>query len=89
MSDTDNRQKQKLEADQWKADWQTVMATPAGRRLLGGIMNRCGIYNGGHIGNAEIHYRAGRRDVGLEMMADMTAFCHEKYIEMLQEARAK
>lgn len=89
MSESDSRKKQQLEADQWKADWQAVMAIPAGRRLLGGIMNRCGIYSGGHIGNAEIHYRAGRRDVGLEMMADMTAFCHDSYIKLLQEARAK
>lgn len=89
MSESDSKKKQQLEAEQYRADWQAVMATGAGRRLLGGIINQCGIYSGGHIGNAEIHYRAGRRDVGLELMRDMTAFCHDQYIQMLQEARAK
>ena len=85
----DMRKAQELELEQRKADDIHVMSTPAGRRFVNRIIASCGVDSAGHIGSAEIHYRAGARDVGIRIKQEMEAVCFDRYIEMLQEARAK
>ncbi len=86
---TDNKKANKLAQDQRKSDVEHVMSTPAGRRYVMSLIDSCGLEIGGHIGSAEIHFRAGLREVGLRVKQEVEAICFDHYIKMLQEAKAK
>lgn len=69
------------------ADLRAVMATPAGRRFMWRLIGDCGTFQSGWSPSAEIHLRAGMRQIGLAMFADVHAHCFEQYQEMEREAR--
>ena len=50
-------------------DIRTVLATPAGRRLLMAAISKSGIYRKtGPMDGARASYEAGRRDAGLDLL---------------------
>jgi len=50
-------------------DIRTVLATPAGRRLLMAAVNKAGIYRKTGVQElARANYEAGRRDAGLDLL---------------------
>lgn len=89
MSEPEAKQRNKSAQEQRIADCQWVMSTPSGRRWIAGLIQSCGLEAGGHIGSAEIHFRAGVREVGLRVKQEIEKACFEEFIKMLQEARAK
>lgn len=90
MSDTDDKRRTaKVAQESHAEDLRKIMATPGGRRWIGKLIDSCGILQGGFVGSSEVYYRQGRRDVGLQIMQELQAFCPDEYIQMLQEARAK
>jgi hypothetical protein len=67
-------------------DLQAVMATEAGRRFVWSLLGRCGTFHGGWSPSAEIHLKAGMRQIGLMYLADVHEHCFEAYQAMEREA---
>lgn len=69
------------------ADLQAVMGTDAGRRFMWRLLGRCGTFQSGWTPSAEIHLRAGMRQVGLSYLGDIHTHCFDAYQAMEREAR--
>ena len=69
-----------------------VLETPAGRLVFGelerGLIARAGVYQSGWDPSARIHFLAGRRDFGLEILALVTQAGEDLYLQMETEMRA-
>lgn len=74
-------------ARQRAEDLAAVLATPHGRRVVWGELERCGVYRGA-VGDTphDTYYRLGRRAVGLELLAELTTEHAPAYLTMQQEA---
>lgn len=78
-------QKRKLAREQEVADLRWLLDQPQGRRFMWRLLSTCGVYRTSFTGNSETFLREGRRQVGLEFMADIHEHCPERYVEMLRE----
>jgi hypothetical protein len=72
------RRRDRLEERQRIADLKAVMATPAGRRVFMRILGDCGVYASsvivpdlGPIDSNRTHFHEGRRNFGLELLAEL------------------
>lgn len=74
---------------QARADLRAVLATAEGRRVLWRLLEHCGVFESIWHPSAEIHYRAGRQDVGHWLMAEISEADDEALMRMFQEARAR
>lgn len=83
----------KLTAEQLEAareeadDLRAVMDTPAGRRFIWRLLGRCGTFQSGWTPSAEIHLRAGMRQIGLQYFGEVHEHCFDAYQAMEREAR--
>ena len=68
------------------ADLRTILALPAGRRMLWSLLNRCSVFKPLGHDALLIHSNEGRRLVGLELMDDLTAADRTAYLTLLSEA---
>lgn len=68
---------------------RAVLATPAGRAVLWGLLERAGVYRSVWDPSAKIHYNAGRQDFGHELLATICAADEAAYMLMESEARAQ
>lgn len=68
-------------------DLQQVMGTESGRRFIWDLLGRCEIFHSGWSPSAEIHLKAGMRQIGLPIYADLHEHCFEAYQAMEREAR--
>lgn len=66
-----------------------VMGTEAGRLVFWELLSRCGIYGSIWTPSAEIHYRAGKQDMGHEIQALLLQASEDLYDLMAREARAR
>lgn len=69
------------------ADLREVMDSKAGRRFVWRLLGDCGTFHNGWSPSAEIHLKAGMRQIGLALFADVHAHCFEQYQAMEREAR--
>lgn len=69
------------------ADLHEVMSTEGGRRFIWNLLGRCEIFHVGWSPSAEIHLKAGMRQIGLPLYADLHEHCFEAYQAMEREAR--
>ena len=72
--------------EQAKADLETVMGSPAGRRFMWGLLGECGLYRSSYHPSALIHFNEGQRSIGLALLARLTADCPDQYLTMQSEA---
>lgn len=82
------RRQQRLEALEHAAV-KAVMSTEAGRLVMWSLLERCGIYASVWTPSAEIHYRAGKQDMGHEIQALILEVDEDLYDLMAREARAR
>ena len=90
--DTDARQAakkdaQRLAREQAVADWQWLLSTKQGRRMAHRLLSMAGLNRSSFTGNSETFKREGRRELGLELQAEMTTHDFPGYLEMLREAK--
>lgn len=79
-------QARELEAIQSQADFEAVVSTPSGRRMLRRLLGECGVYRSSFAGE-ETHaaaYREGHRAIGLYLLGHFEA-APELYCEFLRE----
>jgi hypothetical protein len=68
---------------------KAAMTQPAVRLVMWEILSRTGIYETINETNAQIYYLTGRRNFGLELLADLTRVDENLYLAMETEARAR
>lgn len=81
----DRKAKDRLEQE--TDDLRFVMGTPAGRRVMWGLITKAGVYKTVWEPSAKIHYNAGRQDFGHELMALLLKADESLYLAMSAEAR--
>lgn len=80
------KEREKLRADQIKADARTVMETPAGRRFVWWVMQDCGVFTSSvDPSGSAVYFKEGRRSVGLDLTKRLAAMHPELYREMWRE----
>lgn len=68
---------------------RAVLATVEGREFLRNWLEALGVFRSIWRPNAEIHFLAGRQDVGHELMALLSEADEAAYLQMETEARAR
>jgi len=72
------------ERDQLTLSYEAILNTDEGRRVLFDIFERCGVYQSGFTGNNDAtNYKAGRRDIGLELLGQIDAVDPRHYPSLL------
>lgn len=66
-------------------DWRALLALPAGRRVLWGLLEECGVFRTSWHPSALIHFNEGKRDVGLQILSHITAANDEALLQMMRE----
>ncbi len=66
---TEREQQRKRELEERRADAKDVMRTPAGRRVMNRLFERCGVLRmtDSVVDGGRLQYMAGRRDAALEL----------------------
>jgi hypothetical protein len=70
-------------------DFEDVLKTPAGRRMLADIMSIAGIDDDCFTGNSQTYYLLGRRSIALAIKKMIKATSNAAWIKMEQEAEAR
>lgn len=80
------RKRDKLAAEQTNSDLEWLLSHPQGRRwfyqLIYGI---CGVENGIWEASAAIHFKEGRRSVGIEVKNEAQKVCPALYLDMIRD----
>lgn len=74
---------QKDAAKQYAADVLEVASLPAGQRFLRALITECDVFKGGTGPDLHLSYRAGRRDIGLMLIAHLTQHAPEHFPRIL------
>lgn len=82
-------QRQKLAEDRYDDDFEWLMQSPRGRRLMWAWLSECGVYTTSFTGNSTTFFNEGRREIGLKRMADIHRVCPNEYVRMINEAQAE
>ena len=80
-------EKEKLGRERDLADFMHVMESAQGRRVVYRYLGICGLYRTSFTGNNTTFFNEGRRDIGLQLMADVQDSSPELYLKMLHEAK--
>lgn len=88
----DDQDRQRLEkiARQYEAeDFKTVMQTAQGRRFIGRLIERSGMYRTSFTGDNETFFREGSRNFGILLVALINQHCPEQYQQMIADTKAR
>jgi hypothetical protein len=83
------RRKEKDQARLYDEALKAAMALPAVRLVMWEILAKAGIYETLTETNASIYFKTGRRNFGLEILADLIRVDENLYLAMEAEARAR
>ena len=79
----DARRKEVDAAKQYAADVLEVATAPAGQRFLRALIAECGVFTGGTAPDLHLSYRAGKRDIGLMLIAHLTLHAPDYFPRIL------
>lgn len=72
----------------WIADLGATMATPEGRAVVWGLIERAGVFRSAFNPHGSVaSYNLGRQDFGHEMIAEILKLGNEPYLAMEREGR--
>ena len=87
---TKAEQAAKLAEVERRAGWQTMMSTPAARRVMWERFEVMGIYQvAPSVEHAPLAFNEGRRSLALQVMNDLLVYCPDQYDRMVVENRAR
>lgn len=66
-------------------DLRFVMSTNSGRRFVWDLLGETGLYQTSFTGNSETFFKEGKRQIGLLLLARITALAPEEYMAMIKE----
>lgn len=75
----DTKRKQEIE------DLRSVVSTPSGRRFLKRLLDRTAIYRSTFTGNSNSYFIEGERNIGLFLVAELSAVGRDTYPKLLLE----
>ena len=81
--DQENARKTAIEDIRW------MMSSPRGRRIVWWLLAEAGVYRSSYPCDANMAFREGGRNLGLQLQAKVTDHCPDSYITMLNEMKAK
>ena len=67
--------------------YRAVLATPEGRIVFWHLLAKCRVFETISVQNSLIYTLSGRRDVGLELTADLVRASEDLFEQMSREAR--
>lgn len=84
-------QRQKIENAEKTAidDIRWLMSSPRGRRTVWWLLQIAGVYRTSYPCDANMAFREGGRNIGLQLQARVTDHCPDAYIAMLNETKVK
>jgi len=68
---------------QMTSDYNAVLNTAEGQRVIREIIGYCGIYRQSFTGNSETFFREGKRAIGLKILEDVERYAPGKLQELL------
>jgi len=84
------KEQEKRRADQEAAAMRAVLATEAGRRAIWTRLEKCGVFRSSwDLDPHTVYFNEGRRQVGLELIADIAAADETALLHMMSEARRR
>jgi len=75
----DTKRKQEIE------DLRAVVSTPSGRRFIKRLLERTAIYRSTFTGNSNGYFVEGERNIGLFIVAELSAVGRDTYPKLLLE----
>lgn len=63
----------------------TLMGSKQGRAYAWWLLDRCGVFRTSFTGNSATFFNEGRRDIGLQVLADIQREFAEQYMQMTKE----
>jgi hypothetical protein len=70
-------------------DMKSILAEKWGRRVMWDFMSHCKVFESIWVSSAEIHYRAGRQDVGHFILALINDASPEALVLMMNENKGE
>ena len=81
LAAAEKREADKLEAE----DWQWLMSSARGRRIMSALRLECGVNASSFTGNSQTFYLEGRRSMGLHLDSQMYRHAPEGFVQLLKE----
>lgn len=72
--------------DRYLQDFEKVLQTVHGRRVIWKILSDCGMFRTSMTGNSYVYFNEGRRDIGLRIFADIPP---KVFMQMQNEYRSE
>lgn len=69
-------------------DFKQLMDTASGRRFVWRLLSITGVYRTSMTGNSSTFFNEGRRDVGLQLLAEIHEHSIDAFVQMLKEQKA-
>lgn len=70
-----------------RKDFRAIMETPYGRRFIARLLDSCGFQKSSFTGNSTTFFNEGKRQVALELWAEINAVAPDLYVQMLNDAQ--
>jgi hypothetical protein len=80
---TREAQKRKQEIE----DFKWLVAHKQGRRILWRLLSMSGVFRTSMTGNSNTFFNEGRRDIGLQLLAEVNEHSLDAYVLMLKESK--
>ena len=90
---SERQKKRRLRAERADADLLWLMNQREGRRFVGRLLQSCHLYESSFAGpgssKSATYFREGERNVGLQVLADITRLCPDLYARMVGEQQGE
>ena len=84
---SERQKRRRLQSQREDDDLLWLMNQPEGRRFLWRLLQSCHLYESSFTGTSATFFREGERNVGLQVLADITRLCPELYARMAGETQ--
>ena len=84
---SERQKKRRLRAEHADADLLWLMNQREGRRFVWRLLQSCHLYETSFTGTSATFFREGERNVGLQVLADITRLCPELYARMAGDSQ--
>ena len=84
---SERQKRRRLQSQREDDDLLWLMNQPEGRRFLWRLLQACHLSDSSFTGTSATFFREGERNVGLQVLADITRLCPELYARMAGETQ--
>lgn len=82
---SERQKRRRLQSQREDEDLVWLMNQREGRRFVWRLLQSCHLYESSFTGTSATFFREGERNVGLQVLADITRLCPELYARMAGE----